>query len=151
MYDNTVIAEELEKAVGIEVEPKVFKVESGLIKRLAEAVEDSNPLWRDEAYARNSRYGGIIAPPTFLQDQALIEFVDKLMEIECPLKRLLNGGMEVEWYKPMRPGDLITTRAKLVKLTEKEGKAGKLLFMDCETSFTNQLGELVARGTHYFN
>lgn len=148
MTEESVITEELKSVVGVEAKPKVFEVEKGHIKRFAEAVGDPNPLWQDEAYARKSRYGNIIAPPMFLQDQAINEFVDKLMEMECPLSRLLNGGMEVECYKPMMPGDIITTRAKLADLYEKQGKTGKLLFMIVDATFTNQRGELVAKGQH---
>ena len=36
------------------------------IWHFAEALGDDNPLWTDEEYASKSRYGRIIAPPTFL-------------------------------------------------------------------------------------
>jgi len=150
MAEESVITEELRNRVGVEAEPEVFEVEKGYIRRYAQAIGDPNPLWQDEAYARKSRYGSIISPPTFLQDHAIIEFVDELLEIECPLPRLLNGGMEVECYKPMTPGDVITTRAKLADLYEKHGKGGKLMFMVVDATFTNQRGELVAKGRHTF-
>ena len=37
-----------------------------LILHHACAADYKNPLWRDEKYARNTRWGGIIAPPFFL-------------------------------------------------------------------------------------
>jgi hypothetical protein len=37
-----------------------------LIMHMAYAADYRNPLWRDENYARNTRWGGIIAPPFFL-------------------------------------------------------------------------------------
>ncbi|MFC1902019.1 MaoC family dehydratase N-terminal domain-containing protein [Chloroflexota bacterium] len=36
-----------------------------LILHMAYAADYWNPLWRDENYARNTRWGGIIAPPVF--------------------------------------------------------------------------------------
>ena len=36
-----------------------------LILHMAYAADYWNPLWRDESYARNTRWGGIIAPPCF--------------------------------------------------------------------------------------
>ncbi len=90
------ITPELRNAVGKESAPKVFEVEKGHIRRFAEAVGDPNPMYRDEAYARKSRYGNIIAPPLLFQDDAINEFVDELLLLECPLKHLLNGGVEME-------------------------------------------------------
>lgn len=37
-----------------------------LIKRWATVNEDYNALWFDEEYAKNSRWGGITAPPLYL-------------------------------------------------------------------------------------
>ncbi|WP_322041023.1 FAS1-like dehydratase domain-containing protein [Burkholderia diffusa] len=36
-----------------------------LIEHMATAADFKNPLYRDEAYARNTRWGGIIAPPFY--------------------------------------------------------------------------------------
>ncbi len=150
MAEESVIPEELRSWLGVESEPNVVEVEKGHIKRFAEAVGDPNPLWQDQVHASKSRYGSIIAPPTFLQDAALLKLVPKLMGIKGPLTRHLYGGMELEFFKPMRPGDVITARSKLTNLYEKEGKDGKLLFIIIEARFTNQRGELVAKGIHTF-
>ena len=150
MAEESVVMEKLKNMVGVEAEPEVFEVEKGHVKRFAQAIGDPNPLWQDEEYARQSRYGSIIAPPTFLQDEGTIKFADNLMEIINPVRGFLNGGMEVECYKPMRPGDIITTRAKLGDIYEKQGKIGKMLFMVVEVSYTNQQGELAVIGRHTF-
>ena len=145
MSESSVITEALRSAIGRKSKTKILDVEKGHIRKFAEAVGDSNPLWHDELHASKSRYGAIIAPPTFLQNQALNEFVDELKALECPLSKFLNGGREIEFYRPMIPGDTITSEAKLVDLYEKQGKQGKLLFMVVEITFTNQRGELVAK------
>jgi len=35
------------------------------IKRFAQAIDDPNPLYHDEEYAKSSKFKGIIAPPLF--------------------------------------------------------------------------------------
>jgi len=150
MIEESAITDELKSILGVESEPRVFEIEKGYVKSFADAVGDSNPLWQNADLARKAGFNGIIAPPTFLQDQAINEFVDKLMLLKCPLKRLLNGGMEVECFKPMQVGDTITARTKLADMYEKTGRNGKLLFMVVETTLTNQNGELVAIGRHNF-
>ena len=149
MTEESAITEELRNMVGVAAEPEVFEVEKGHIRRFAKAVGDPNPLWQDEAYARKSRYGSIISPPMFLQDEGKNKFADRLMEIISPLG-FLNGGLDIEFYKPMIPGDMITTQAKLSDLYEKQGKTGKLLFMVVEVTFTNQRGELVSISRNTF-
>jgi hypothetical protein len=42
-----------------------------LIRLWCEVLEDANPLYHDDDYARGSRYGGIIAPPTMLMPLCL--------------------------------------------------------------------------------
>jgi hypothetical protein len=38
---------------------------TALIMNRADAIHDPNPLWRDEKYARQTRWGSVIAPPFF--------------------------------------------------------------------------------------
>jgi acyl dehydratase len=149
MIEESVITEELRNMLGVAAEPEVLEVEKGHIRRFAEAVGDPNPLWQDEAYALKSRYGIIIGPPMFLQDEGKNTLADKLIKIVSP-NSFLNGGVDIEFYKPMIPGDIITTQAKLADLYEKQGKTGKLLFMVVEVTFTNQRGESVSKSRNTF-
>jgi acyl dehydratase len=146
MSEKSAISEEMRKTIGVEAEPEIFEVEKGHIRRFADAIGDPNPIYCDEAFAKKSKYGKIIAPPTFLQDMSMHTLAEKLMNMECPLPAILNGGTEVECYKPMMAGDVLTARSKVVDIYEKEGKSGRLLFVNFEVTFTNRNGELVARG-----
>ncbi len=141
----TVITEELRDMLGVDQEPHVFEVEAGHIQRFVEAVGDTNPLWTDKEFAATTHYGAPVAPPTFLVDYGLIEVGDKLMGMECSLSRFVNGGTEIEIYKPMKVGDTITTVARIADLIEKEGKQGTLLLIIIEVVYTNQRGELVKK------
>ena len=53
--------------IGQESPPEFMDVEKGHVRAFAEAIEDPNPLWSDDVQARKSRFGGIVAPPTFLR------------------------------------------------------------------------------------
>lgn len=150
LSEESVITEELRNLVGVEQETQVFKVEEGHLRRFAQAIGDFNPLWQDEEYARKSRYGRIVAPPIFLIDMGASKFAEDLMKARCALPGFLNGGLEIEYYKPMVAGDTITTVSKLIDLKERIGKSGKLLFMTVETTHTNQHGELVIKERHNF-
>ena len=55
----------------------------------------------------------------------------------------MNGGNDYEYFQPIRPGDAITTRSKIVDISEREGRAGKLIIVLTERTLTNQKGEVV--------
>ena len=59
--------EQRQQAIGREGSPVIMEVEKGAIIKFAEAIGDDNPLFNDEAAARQTRHGGLIAPPTFLR------------------------------------------------------------------------------------
>ena len=149
MNEETGLIEEFRKLVGVESEPQVWEVEKGHIRRHAEAVGDPNPLWRDEAYARKTRHGGIVAPPLHLIDVGLVDFVDRLVDM-APDKANINGGTDLEFYRPMQVGDTITTVARLADVKEKVGKGGSMIILLVEVAYTNQKGEPVARCRNTF-
>ena len=147
---GSVITEEMRSMLGIEVGPQVYEIEKGMIKKFVEAIDDPNPLWQDEEYAKKAGYGGIVCPPTFLMALQLTEQILWAKTVKCPLKGFLNGGNEFEYYQPVKLGDIISVTGKLADLQEKEGKAGKLVIIITEQTYTNQRGEVVAKSWNTF-
>jgi acyl dehydratase len=144
MTDDRQLVEDFKKLIGKEAEPEIWEVEKGHIKRFVQAIGDPNPLWQDMAYAEKTRYKNIIGPPLYLMDEGLVTLVDRLVNM-APDKANINGGTEIEYYKPIELGDAITTVAKLSDVQEKQGKSGYLIILTVEVAFTNQRGELVAK------
>ena len=160
------LPEEVTNMIGKVTGVAVREVEKGAIKRFADAVDDRNPLYWDEEYARNSRYGAIIAPPgffgwptnwppgiTFLQNPDVSAEPSKEGEsLRDTLYKLgytlgLDGGMEYEFFIPIRVGDTLTAETRVKDIVEREGKSGKMVFLFTETTFTNQNGAIVAKAT----
>ena len=144
----SVITEEMRSMLGVEVGPQAHEIEKGMIKKFAEAIDDPNPLWQDEAYAENARYGSIVAPPGFLFVTELMEQPLWAMSVKCPLKGFVNAGNDFEYFQPIKPGDVISVTGKLVDLQEKQGKTGKIAIMIMERTYTNQRGETVAKARY---
>jgi len=98
MVEDTLNIEELRRKIGIDWEPVVCNIEKGMIQRFAQAIDDPNPLWQDEEYARRSRYGSIIAPPTFIQTVGWDQFEKQFQLQVAPLLSggRLNGVVELE-------------------------------------------------------
>ena len=151
------IPEEIKKLIGTSGALQYYAVEKGAIRRFAEAVDDANPLFQDEEYARKSRYSGIIAPPGFFgwpQKQARGSplAVDIPPELEAafekagyPLSLVLDGGMEYEFFLSVRAGDILSAVTTVRNLRERTGEGGSIIVSFLDTVYHNQAGELVAR------
>ena len=143
MTKEDLVLAEFKKLVGQQMEPEVWEAGAEHIKWFAQAIGDPNPLWQDKAYAAKSRYKNIIAPPLFLIDSGLVKLVGRLVDL-APHLANINGGTEIEYFRPIEAGDTITTVAKLADAQLKTGKTGSLIFLVFEVTYTNQRGELVA-------
>ncbi|WP_431810916.1 MaoC family dehydratase N-terminal domain-containing protein [Lysinibacillus sp. FW12] len=127
--------------VGLTGPQFVFEVEKRHIRQFAEAIGDPNPLYVDEAYAKTTIYGGIIAPPSF----PVAIGTDSGQEIELPLdySRMLHGEQEFIYRRPIRPGDRLHCQMKVTDVYEKEGKNGPMQFLVMDTEMKDDEGELV--------
>ena len=142
---SSFLTEEMRRlAIGQESEPRVFEVEKGAIAKFAEAIGDENPVYSDEAAARASRYGGLIAPPTFLR--AAVAARPEL-PFDAPFDRLLDGGSDWEYFEPVRAGDRITAVSRIDDINERNGSIGLMLIQTIVITYTNQLGQVVATQT----
>ena len=138
--EESVITAEMKEAIGVESEPITHDVEKGAIIKFAQAIGDDNPLFNDEAAARKSRYGGIIAPPTFMRSLSS----NSPPSFKSPYSAALDGGSEWEYFEPVRPGDRITVITKIADLFERPGRLGNMLFTIRETKYVNQFGVTAA-------
>ena len=144
MVEDSLITEEMRSKIGVESEPEVYEIERGRIQRFVQAIDDPNPLWQDEEYAKKSKYGGIIAPPTIIPTIGWEQFSSQEASL-LPESRL-HGGTELEYYQPVRPGDKITITTKVIDMRERQGKRmGRMLLVTFERIYKNQRGELVAK------
>ena len=142
-----VIADEMRKAVGTQVNIYITKIERSKIKMFVDATEDPNPLWQDEEYARRTNSGGIIVSPGYL---IMMDMEGESPAFHLPqlrgVKGAIDAGGEWEFFKPVRPDDIIVVDRKYVEFFEKEGRLGTMFFTVFETTYRNQQGEIVAKG-----
>ena len=74
------------------------------IIRFCEGIGDDNPLWIDEDYAATSRFGGLIAPPSFIF--ACLGSV----QVGWPGLGGFHAETNIEFHKPIHLDDKITAR-----------------------------------------
>jgi acyl dehydratase len=155
-------SQEFSSFIGQPVDTSIFEVEREPIRRFADAVGDPNPLYWDEEYARESRYGTIIAPPGFISSlwfsgrsrkwgpqerasealgpPALMDAIAR-----AGYKRILDTGIDYEFYDAVKAGDTIKLVCVVKDIMERGAKDARVVFLITETSYTNQDGVLVAR------
>jgi acyl dehydratase len=147
--EKSFVTQELRDLLGKETPSLILEVEKGNIRRWSEAVGDKNPLWTDEDYARRSSFGGIVAPPTFLIDRAIVPLADQIIAMKDSTN-FINGGTEIEYFRPIHVGDTLTTTARLVDIKEKTGSAGTLVILLLDMTYKNQKGEIVRKCKNTF-
>jgi acyl dehydratase len=149
MSEGSLITEELRKMIGVPSEPIIFKIEEGAIQRYAQAIGDHNPLFNDIENADKNKYGRLICPPGFTGwpikgGISFIRLVESLIEAGAP-PRLLDGGVEFEFFETIGAGDVLTATTKIANMSERETKIGKTMFTKVETTFLNQNGKVALK------
>ena len=123
------------------------------IRYFALATGDDNPLYRDEAVARQSRHGGLIAPPTLVCETNQLYtlpldgngYIGHNWDLPLADGRFIRGGNEYEFFQPVRPDDRITVTWRIVDIYERKTRqGGSLVFVISEARYANQRGELLA-------
>jgi acyl dehydratase len=132
--------------VGRQSEPIVIDVERGHIRRFAEAVGDTNPIYVDEAAARAAGHPRIPAPPTFA---VALRTNDPRGGIELDWRKLLHGEQEFTFSRPLYAGDRLTIVGRIAAADVKQTKSGVMDVMVLETVASDADGAqvFVARST----
>jgi len=137
---DSLITEEMRKAIGVESELGVIEVEKETIRRVADALGDPNPLWRDEEYAKRTSHGGIIAFPIAFHPSTRAG--SPRVRYESPASGGVVASDEWEFFESVRPGDKITVTTRVVDFYETAGRQAKMLFTVTETTYKNQHGRM---------
>ena len=123
-------------------------VTTDAIRHFAATLGDRNPMWWNEEYAKKTRWGGIIAPATF------IDFICPpytAIKVESPVEYAfpgMVGGCKREWLQAIRPGDRIKAVTKWLGLeerpTKQDPKRFRLFINTDQYRYMNQKEETVA-------
>ena len=123
------VIERWRSLVGESSPPVANVIERGAVKKFAEAIGDSNPLYADEEVGRRSRYGGLVAPPTFPRT---LEY-GKIEGMSWPDAGMIHGEHGVSYAgRPLLVGEELLCYTKLEDYYEKESRGGLLGFIVME-------------------
>lgn len=137
------------EVVGKEYPPITYEVGREKIREYALAIKEDNPLYLDPEFARRSKYGTVVAPPTFaaVYYGRLLEALYTDSELDLDISRVVHAEQEFTFGEVVRSGDLITTRATIDAVFSKESRSGATRdFMIIRTTSLNQDGKMVCEG-----
>lgn len=98
---------------------------------------DNIPLHTDEAYARSTPFGALIAPGVM----SFMSVWAKYLETDFFGQELLAGkSTRIEWIRPVYAEDVLTGRAEVTRLQQRSEKNG---IVEVSIDAYNQKGELV--------
>lgn len=98
---------------------------------------DNIPLHTDEAYAKATHFGQLIAPGVM----SFMAVWAKYLEIDLFAEELLAGkSTKIEWLGPVFAGDVLTGKGRVSKLTRRSERNG---IVELTFEVYNQKGELV--------
>ncbi|MBI2172000.1 MAG: MaoC family dehydratase N-terminal domain-containing protein [Chloroflexi bacterium] len=179
MTDKTYVTPQMKAAIGAESDAWESTMEATWSehRRFIQAIMDEDPIYYDEEYAKRTRYGGIVCAPLFPSSvnrrpmgtpDPLTEGFRNNPEYDARgggaegggqgglprldlshIPRMLNGGNEIEIFQYMKLGEKTITKTRIADIFQREGRAGRMVFIVSETEVRNDKGELlmISRGT----
>ncbi|HVJ60887.1 MAG TPA: MaoC family dehydratase N-terminal domain-containing protein, partial [Burkholderiaceae bacterium] len=109
--------DDLRRRIGVKItetaEPWCHEATRDNIRHYAHGIGDDNPLWCDPAYAKKTRYGDVIALPSFLfaTNRIVSGYVGGLPGVHA-----MWSGADWTWHKIVNRNDEIRTEAYLKDL-----------------------------------
>lgn len=163
------LTDEIRKYIGMqtEVQRACDPVETGAVRRHAQAIMDDDPIYMSKRAAAGTRYQQPVAPPLFPNSMVRLPFgepdviqerandpgfsgdpgtrMDGLPPLPVAHTSQLNGGMEVELIRYVRHGEWVGVRMRYADIYERETSKGWMLFVVIDTEYSDEDGKLILR------
>lgn len=120
----------------------------GDIKVLCRAIGDFNPLFFDPEYAKGTKYGRQVVPPSIIAEMLQIDPGREILRGARPILKAVT----MEWQISMLEGDAILgkTYARRVEEVAVPLGDGRVVGQEYDTTITNYRGETVGTAKHAF-
>ena len=142
---SDLLSEEVLSAIGRQSEPQRELVTRRDIRKYAIATGN-----RQAKYLQGDQAPPMFHVPLFWDVVELGQLTPDGVSIDAllpkfPLQKAMAGGLEIEYHKPVMPGDWLTATRTLTDIYEKSGRSGPLIFYEVVMDVVNDSSELVIR------
>jgi len=126
---------------GMELPEITYTVTTDIIKKYLEGIDDLNPLYLDEEYAKKTPFGGRIVPPISIAVYTTISNLIRPLGMKIP-PGLLHAQQRFEFTGIVRPNETLRIKTVIEDKYERKGKK----FVVWKSEVFNQRGDKVATG-----
>ncbi|NYG45340.1 acyl dehydratase [Bradyrhizobium sp. IAR9] len=148
------LTDELKDWIGREVHyPAREELGRALIRYFVLALGDENPLYLDDAYAREAGHPSVIAPPTLVCETCQYShqrpetngYIGHEWHLPITGCRMIRAGNDYEFMRTILPEDRISVTWALEDIVERaSSRGGPQLFVSSVARYRDATGETVA-------
>jgi len=121
--------EDLKALIGNKGSRTIYEIDKSMTRLYCDTIDDHSPKWEE------------VTPPGLL---TAAMFMGEGTHMEWPYPGIVDAGLELEFFKPVKPGDVITIVNELFNVEDKSSEKGKRLLISMKSTTSNQRGEVVA-------
>ncbi|OAI40671.1 hypothetical protein AYO38_05555 [bacterium SCGC AG-212-C10] len=157
--EASLITPEMRAEIGKRGEPTTLEVDKLQVRLFARSVGHVDPIYYDEEEAKKAGYKSLPAPAGYLGTPVYDPRTSDPTfggrrgggpgpQPSRPLKRILNGGTEIEYFDDIVAGDVLESVSYISSLEERKGSIGDMLITTNKTEYTRKSdGKVVAIAT----
>lgn len=129
--------------IGLRLPVFEARADESQLRLFAKVVGETDPIYFDEAAAREAGHPGIPLPPTFLFSLELLQPATQWrQQLGMDMARILHGEQSFTYHRAAYAGQTLRFETRITDIYEKRG--GALEFVVKETRVTNAADEPVA-------
>lgn len=132
---------------GREYQQVEFTVDADHVGRFDDAIGEDNPVFRDEAAAREAGFDAQLAPPTFVTTMQIMASGQVVLDQELGLdySRVVHGEQEYEYRRPVKVGETLSAVPRLAEVFARG--PNEYLVIEAEIKDASGATVVVARST----
>ena len=154
--EGSLITDEMRATIGVRSDPSLYEVDKLSVRMFARSVGHVDPIYYDEEEAKKAGYRNLPCPPGYLGTPIYDPRTSdptfggrrggaRAPEPSRPLKRILNGGTEIEYFEDICAGDTLEASSYTSDIQERKGGIGDMLITTSKTEYKRKSdGKVVA-------